>query len=89
MGRSGTGGALCVKRATDLLQPATRDSQCALASSLSSYLVVNGVDMVLLWGCHLSLHHFWFTPMEFNNCTIWPIDRVEVETDRSVIRYPL
>lgn len=71
-----------------ILQPTTRDNQCALASLLGSSLVVNGVDMVLLWGCHLSLHHFWFTLMVLNYCTIWPIDRVEAETDRSIVRRP-
>lgn len=71
-----------------ILQPATGDNQCVLAFSLGSSLVVNGVVMVLLWGGHLLVHRFWFTLIELNNCTIWPVNRVEAETDRSAVRTP-
>lgn len=44
MGRCGTVvHSLCKKSYRLILQPATRDIQCALASSLSSSLAVNGV----------------------------------------------
>lgn len=89
MGRCGTGvHSLCKKGYRLILQPATGDSPCVLALSLGSSLVVNGVDMVLLWEDHLSVHRFWFTLMELNNCTIWSVDGVEAETDRGAVRTP-
>lgn len=90
MGRCGTVvHSLCKKGYRLILQPATGDNPCLLALLLGSSLVVNGVDMALLWGDHLSVHRFWFTLMELNNCTIWSDDGVEAETDRGAIRTPV